>query len=112
MVNQRVVKAGHFGRLGLPYAGVFITGLVALFGVAGLIEMIYFRQLNAGSGTAMSFIHWPLDVSSAANWLEMAAVAVVGLGLFSLAWRRFSREWGAIQEALEARISPAQEAHA
>ncbi|MFT4267589.1 MAG: branched-chain amino acid ABC transporter permease [Xenophilus sp.] len=112
MANQRVIKAGHFGRLGLPYAGVFVTALAALFGVAGLIEMIYFRQLGAGSGTAMKFMGWPLDVSSAGSWLAVTAVAVVGLGLFGLAWRHFARAWGEVQETIEARLNPAREAHA
>jgi branched-chain amino acid transport system permease protein len=112
VANQRVMKAGQFGRLGLPYAGILVTGLVAFVGVAALIEMIYFKQFHSASGTTLTFGGVPLDVASAGSWLGVAAVAVVGLALFRFAWQRFAREWGVAQEAVEAQLNPKKEAHA
>ena len=112
MANKRVIKAGQFGRLGVPYVGILLTGIVAFFGVAALIEMLYFKQFNMGGETAMTFASVPLDVASAGSWLGVVAVAVVGLALFRWAWQRFARAWGAAQEAIEAQLNPRKEAHA
>jgi branched-chain amino acid transport system permease protein len=97
MMNLRVAAFGKLRRLGGAYLALFATGLVALVGVAALIEMIYHLQLDAALGSKLHFLGTTLDTSAAGDWAAAFAVALVGMALLELARRRFARQWGDIQ---------------
>ena len=101
MLNVRVA---HYGKLRalLPSYGVMAAAaLTPLLAVAALVEMVYHRQLNASMGSQVSFLGLGLDTASVRSWLAVGTVLIVGGGLFAAAQRRFSLNWGAVQEAIE-----------
>jgi branched-chain amino acid transport system permease protein len=52
-------------------------------------------------GSQVAFFGLGLDTASASAWLAVCAVLLVGGWVFALAQRRFSKDWGAVQEAIE-----------
>jgi branched-chain amino acid transport system permease protein len=104
MMNLRVALFGKLSRLFGLYAGLFVTGLVALVGVAAMIEMIYHLQLNTALGSALPFMGVELDAKGLPSWLGALAIAVVGLVALEFFRRRFVLRWGEIQGEIEAAI--------
>jgi branched-chain amino acid transport system permease protein len=104
MMNLRVALFGKLSRLFGLYAGLFVTGLVALVGVAAIIEMIYHLQLNTALGSALPFMGVELDAKGVTSWLGALAIAIVGLVSLEFFRRRFALRWGAIQGEIEAAI--------
>jgi branched-chain amino acid transport system permease protein len=74
---------------------------VALAGVAAMIEMLYHLQLNAALGPKLPFLGLSLDASAASTWVGAVAVMLVGVAAFEWVRRRYSGEWGRIQEEIE-----------
>ncbi len=109
MMNVRVAMHGKLGRVVLHYAGLAAAGMVALAGVAAMIEMLYHLQLNAALGPTLPFLGLTLDASAASTWAGAVVVLVVGVGLFEWVRRRFGVIWGHIQEEIE-RETKAREA--
>jgi branched-chain amino acid transport system permease protein len=101
MMNVRVAAFGKLRPLWKSYLGLAVTGVVMLAGASALVEMTYHLQLAAGQGSELKFFGLTLDVASAGSWLGAVAVLAIGIGLFEMVRRRFSREWGAIQEFIE-----------
>ena len=110
MMNLRVASFGKLRPLLGSYASLALTLLVALFGAAAMIEMVYHLQLNAGLGGDLVFMGLTLDSKGAGSWLGSALVMLAGLGLFEIARRRFARLWHTVQESIEQQIQ-AREAH-
>ncbi len=104
MMNLRVALFGKLPRLIGLYAGLFVTGLVALVGVAAMIEMIYHLQLNTALGSALPFLGVELDAKGLTSWLGALAIATVGLVSLEFFRRRFALCWGDIQGEIEAAI--------
>jgi branched-chain amino acid transport system permease protein len=104
MLNLRVAKFGKLRGLLGWYALLAVTGAVAFFGVAAIIEMVYHKQLNEGLGPVLTFLKIELNVQSTASWLGAAAVAAVGIVCFEFVRRRFSLRWGDVQGQIEASI--------
>jgi branched-chain amino acid transport system permease protein len=104
MMNLRVAKFGKLRGLLGWYALLALTGAIAFFGVAAIIEMVYHKQLNEALGPVLTFFRIELNVQSAASWLSVAAVAAVGIVLFEFVRRRFSVRWGDVQGQIEASI--------
>jgi branched-chain amino acid transport system permease protein len=104
MMNLRVALFGKLSRLFGLYAGLFVTGLVALVGVAAMIEMIYHLQLNTALGSALPFMGVELDAKGMSSWLGALAIATVGLVALEFFRRRFALRWGEIQGEIEAAI--------
>ena len=101
MMNLRVAKHGKLRSLLPAYGVLAAASLVLLVAVAALVEVIYHRQLNATMGSVLSFMGLPLDTASAQTWLGLLAALLLGSWLFSLAQRRFSGQWDAVQEMIE-----------
>jgi branched-chain amino acid transport system permease protein len=101
MMNLRVAMHGKLKRVAVHYLGMVITGLVALAGVAAMIEMLYHLQLNAALGPKLPFLGLSLDASAASTWVGAVAVMLVGVAAFEWVRRRYSGEWGRIQEEIE-----------
>jgi len=104
MMNLRVAAFGHFGKLRMPYLGLLLTGVVAFIGMAALIEMVYHLQLNAALSPTLRFMGVSLDTRGATHWLLVGAVAVVGMTLLVVAWRRFAQVWSGIQGLIETEL--------
>lgn len=101
MMNLRVASFGRLRELWVSYLGLAITGLVALFGAAAMIEMVYHLQLNATLGSELKFLGVTLNAADLNSWFGSAFVLLTGLGLFEVVRRQFLREWGEIQEYIE-----------
>ena len=101
MMNLRVASFGHFKKLLPGYALLAVAALLALIGAAAMVEMVYHIQLNAALGSELTFLGIKLDSKGTGSWLGSAAVMLAGLALFELCRRKFSKQWSAIQEAIE-----------
>jgi branched-chain amino acid transport system permease protein len=104
MMNLRVARYGKLRSIIVAYLGLAGTALVAVLGAAAMVEMTYHMQLNAALGPQLPFLGATLDASSLASWAGAVFVLLTGLGLFELCRREFVRQWGQIQEEIEAQI--------
>jgi branched-chain amino acid transport system permease protein len=104
MMNLRVAAFGRLRELWVSYLALGGTGLVALLGAGGIIEMIYHLQLNAAIGPQVQYLGATLDTRSAQSWFGSAFVMLTGIGLFEVARRRFREHWSDIQVDIEKEI--------
>ena len=104
MMNLRVAAFGRLRELWASYVALAVTGLLAFFGAAAMIEMVYHLQLNAALGSELNFLGLKLDAASTASWIGAGLVLLVGMGLFEIARRKFARQWGSIQGFIENEI--------
>jgi len=104
MMNLRLAAFGKLKRVWTSYLALGGSGLVALAGVAAMIEMVYHRQLNAALGPELQFMGATLNSQGLDSWLGAVFVTGVGVAMFELSRRTFSREWGTIQEEIEKEI--------
>jgi branched-chain amino acid transport system permease protein len=101
MMNLRVAAFGRLKDLWVSYLALAVTALIALLGAGVMIEMVYHLQLNAALGPKLKFLGATLDAKGADSWFGAAFVMLTGIGLFELARRQYSRQWGEIQEFIE-----------
>lgn len=104
MMNLRVAAFGRLRELWVSYLALAVTALVALTGAAAIIEMVYHLQLNSAQGSTLKFMGAVLDTKSVNSWFGAVFVLGTGIGLFEIARREFSRQWGEIQEFIEKEI--------
>lgn len=104
MINLRMARFGKLKRLWGPYVALLAAGIVAMLGVAALVELVYHIQLNSARGPMVEFAGMHLDTASMAPWLGAVAVMFVGVALLEVARRRFSVVWGKAQEEIEIEI--------
>jgi branched-chain amino acid transport system permease protein len=109
MMNLRVAKFGKLKPLLGHYALLAATGAVALIGMSVLIEMLYHLQLNQALGPKMKFMGLQLDASALTTWVGATIFMLAGVAAFEFVRRRFSVQWGQVQEDIE-RLSKAQDA--
>ncbi|MBL8325251.1 MAG: branched-chain amino acid ABC transporter permease [Rubrivivax sp.] len=104
MMNLRVAAFGRLRGLLVPYAGLAVTGLVALLGSAAIVEMVYHIQLDAALGSTIRFLGTTLDTQAAGSWVGALAALVLGGALFEVVRRGFARRWGEAQAFIEAEV--------
>jgi len=104
MMNVRLAAFGHLRRIWTCYLGLAGTALVALVGVAAMVEMIYHLQLNAAMGPELGFMGATLNAHGLSSWFGALFASVTGVGLFELCRREFVRQWGEANEAIEQEI--------
>ncbi|HSW04760.1 branched-chain amino acid ABC transporter permease [Aquabacterium sp.] len=104
MMNLRLAAFGKLKRVWTSYLALGGSALVALAGAAAMIEMVYHMQLNTALGPEMNFIGATLNTRGVDSWLGSVFVMLVGVAMFELSRRSFSREWGTIQEEIEKEI--------
>ena len=74
----RLARSGRLLPL-LPWYGALAAcGLVALWGVALAIEMVYHQQLHAASGSAFAFLGLALDTATPGSWLTALGLLLAG----------------------------------
>ena len=93
MALWRVARAGRLMQVlpALTLVGMAVLPLLA--GSTALVEMVYQRQLDDASGTALRHLGVALDTGQASSWLGALALAMAGGWLLSLARKRFARAW-------------------
>ena len=110
MLNLRRVKYGEWRKMRWPYVGMFVTGLIALWGFAAVVEMAYQVQVAAGSGSALTVARIPLDSATASSWAIAAAVLIAGGIAFEVWRRKFQRVWNEGEERIAEAIKKAEAA--
>ena len=101
LVNVRVARYKLFGRLRDPYLGVLLSGLLVLIAVVMIVEMGYHFTLEAANGTTMKLWGFNVDTASPEAWVVAFGMLFAGGLAFEAMRRRFSREWGSVQEIIE-----------
>jgi branched-chain amino acid transport system permease protein len=102
MLNLRIASYGLLRKLLTAYLALAGTALVIVVGASAMVEMVYHIKLNEALGPMMSFAGATLDTRGMDAWVGATLVLVTGIGLFEVARREFMRQWGHIQEAIEA----------
>ncbi len=93
MALWRVMRAGRLMQVLPGLALVSVAALPLLAGSTALVEMVYQRQLDDASGTALRHLGVALDTGQASSWLGALALAAAGGWLLSLARKRLARAW-------------------
>jgi len=104
MMNLRLAAFGKLRQIWTAYLALAGTSAMVLVGAAMMIEMVYHLQLNQAVGPTLRFLGATLDATSANSWLGAALVLGTGLAMFELVRRRFTLQWGAVQEDIEREI--------
>lgn len=104
MMNLRVAAFGKLRRLWTAYLGLFGTAATVLVGAGAMVEMVYHRQLDAALGPTLRYLGATLDTESVNTWVGAVFVMLVGIGLFELTRREFTRQWGDTQSEIEKEI--------
>ena len=74
----RLARSGRLLPL-LPWYGALAAcGLVALWGMALAIEMLYHQQLHVASGSAFAFLGLALDTTTRGSWLTALGLFLAG----------------------------------
>ena len=105
MMNLRLAMYGFLRRLWVSYLALGVTAVVTLLGAAAMIEMVYHLQLNSMLGSELGFLGVTLDSKGINSWFGAIFVMLTGLGLFEVCRRQFARDWGQIQEEIEAEVA-------
>ncbi|ODV13074.1 MAG: ABC transporter permease [Rubrivivax sp. SCN 70-15] len=108
MMNLRLAATGRLRRIAASYLALAGTALAVLLGSGLMIEMVYHLQLNESMGPTMRFLGARLDTHALDTWFGAALVLVTGVLLFELVRREFARQWGAIQQEIEAETQRAE----
>ena len=74
----RLARSGRLLPLLPWYGALAASGLVALWGVALAIEMLYHQQLHAASGSAFTFLGLTLDTATPGSWLTALGLLLAG----------------------------------
>jgi branched-chain amino acid transport system permease protein len=101
MMNLRLALHGKLARLAGSYAGLLLTGLMALLGAAALIEMLYHLQLSSASGSVVPFLGLPMDTADPLSWLGAVLLLAAGVAAFRPVQKRFALQWDAAQAEIE-----------
>ncbi|MDI1260619.1 branched-chain amino acid ABC transporter permease [Aquabacterium sp.] len=104
MMNVRVAAFGMMRRLWAVYLALFGAGFTALVGISVMVEMIYHRKLNEALGPTMTYWRAEINTDSTGAWMGAGLLALVGIGLFEVARRRFVVRWSAVQDDIEAEL--------
>ena len=104
MMNLRLAAFGKLRQVWTSYLALGGSALTALAGVAAMIEMIYHLQLNQALGPMTPFMGAMLDAKGVDAWFGAAMLVVVGAAMFEATRRRFTLQWGTIQEEIEKEI--------
>ena len=105
MMNMRLAAYGMLKRLWGVYAAMAVTATLVILPFAAVVEMVYHIKLNEALGPVMRFAGMDLDTRSSTTWGLTLLMLAVGVGLFELVRRRFSRLWNQIQEDIEAQLA-------
>ncbi len=95
MMHQPLWRARVLHRVIPAYLLALVAGLVTLAGVCLAIEMTFRLTVRASEGSAMSYLHVPLDARSPLPWLVAALLGAGGFWLFRRTWPVVANAWSA-----------------
>lgn len=108
MLNLRVVKYGKFKRVWPHLWAVCAMAMVALFGVAMIVEMLYHLTLESMNGTEMKLFGFMVDTAAPSGWFFATVVlAISGYGFWH-AKKAFQHAWGEVNTEIEDLIRRAE----
>lgn len=79
MQNLQLVRHRQFAMVWRLQSVVIGFAMLALTGFAGLTEMLYHRNFESDSGSAMKLFYLDCDVANATPWVISALILVTGL---------------------------------
>jgi branched-chain amino acid transport system permease protein len=96
-------KASLTRKLAPSYGLAAIASAIALAGLIGLVEIIYYIKTQAGADSEMSLLGIKFDATHPIPWIICAALLVVGLWLLRRIAPRVRASWDDVTHALRAR---------
>ena len=93
MMHAPLWRARVVHKVMPAYLLSLLPGLVTLLGVSLVIEMAFRLMVKASDGSAMSFLHVPLDAARPVPWVVAAGLAVGGFWLFRRSWPVVANAW-------------------
>ena len=102
MMNLRVAAYGLLRKLWTSYLALGGILLVVVMAVSVMVELVYHIKLNEAMGPEMMFMGASLDTQGVDAWVGSVWVLITGVSLFEVVRRQFVRQWGQIQEEIEA----------
>jgi len=108
MLNLRVAKYGKFGRVWPHLWAVSAMGLVALFGLILIVEMLYHLTLESANGTEMKLFGFMVDTAAPSGWFVALTILAIGAYGFWHARKSFKQAWGEVNSEIEDLIRRAE----
>lgn len=107
MLHEPVWKTDFrlFKNMLLPYALGLVTLLIALFGVIGLIEIVYFLSHKLVGETNKVLFGIDTNILSFVPWAVFVAIAVAGIALCTKTFPRLAQSWHSAMDEVRARIA-------
>ncbi len=100
MMHAPLWRARTLYRVIPAYLLALAPGLITLAGVSLVIEMTFRLTVKASEGSAMAFLHVPLDAKTAPPWIVAALLCTGGFWLFRRSWPIVGGAWNdALMEA-------------
>ena len=93
MMHKPLWQARLLHRVIPAYLLAFVLGLAMLAGVSLAIEMTFRLMVHASDGSAMSFLHVPLDARTIPPWVVAALLGGGGFWLFRRSWPIVAGAW-------------------
>jgi branched-chain amino acid transport system permease protein len=93
-------RARQLSKLLPGYALVVGPVLIALAGVIGLIELIYFVETSATGAGSMRLFGVEVDAARPTAWIVCAALSIAGAAAFRLLRPKLMRRWESVMHAL------------
>jgi branched-chain amino acid transport system permease protein len=75
------------------YLLALVPALVTLIGLSLIIEMTFRLTVKAAEGSAMSFLHVPIDAAKPFPWLVAAVLLLGGFWVFRGSWGVVANAW-------------------
>ena len=82
MMHQPIWRAGRLGRLAGPYSRLLVPGLLVVVGFVLVVELCSFLTIGAAQGKTFTLSRVTIDPRSARCRGSVAAVLLVGGGLW------------------------------
>jgi branched-chain amino acid transport system permease protein len=96
-------KAGLVTRLIPSYLGAAGAILIALIGLVGVVEILYYLETQAGSDSHMKLFGVAFDATTAKPWIVCAILVAIGFALFRPARTRVKASWDGVAGDLRAK---------
>ena len=102
MRHAGALRSTALGAIARSYAAALPFALLASVGAIALIEMLYRRATQPGSGSRMTLFGMSLDASTAWPWLLAATAAIGGGCAVRWWWPRIAAAWASVDEERDA----------
>ncbi len=106
MMHEPIWKTSPrlLASLVVPYIYGIATTLVALCGLIGMIEMLYYRSTTFSADTSTSIYGVTVDTASVVPWLVFIVVTGVGVYLCRMSYPGMAHSWNAVINDIKQRM--------